>query len=105
LLVVLISLVGIDLGRILRIARLRCRALNFWGVLATFGGILPAGDPDLERVMSTARRQAALSKRVLFLSRTQRVFHLWHVVHRPFSYSFAVLALVHIIVVMMFGIR
>ena len=35
-------------------------------------------------------------KRVLFLSRSQKVFHLWHVVHKPFSYAFAVLALLHI---------
>jgi hypothetical protein len=24
------------------------------------------------------------------------MFHLWHVIHRPFSYSFAILACVHI---------
>ena len=28
--------------------------------------------------------------------RSQKVFHLWHVVHKPFSYAFAVLALLHI---------
>jgi len=44
-----------------------------------------------------------LAKQVLFLSRTQQVFHLWHVVHRPFSYSFVVLALIHIVVVMWLG--
>jgi hypothetical protein len=37
------------------------------------------------------------------LSHAQRVFQLWHVVHKPFSYAFAVLALVHIAVVMMLG--
>jgi hypothetical protein len=25
------------------------------------------------------------------------VFHLWHVVHKPFSYAFAVLAILHIV--------
>ena len=45
---------------------------------------------------SAAAQEAALSKRVLFLSRSQKVFHLWHVVHKPFSYAFAVLALLHI---------
>ena len=43
-----------------------------------------------------AAEEAALSKSVLFLSRSQKVFHLWHVVHKPFSYAFAVLALMHI---------
>jgi hypothetical protein len=31
------------------------------------------------------------------------VFHLWHVIHRPFSYSFALLAVIHIAVVTMMG--
>jgi hypothetical protein len=39
----------------------------------------------------------------LFLSRSEKVFHLWHVIHKPFSYTFAVLALIHITVVMMMG--
>jgi hypothetical protein len=67
--------------------------------------MLPSGNPEVERVIGAARRQAGLSKRILFLSRTHKVFHLWHVVHRPFSYSFAVLAVIHITVVMLFGVR
>ena len=57
----------------------------------------------LERSIATAREEVSLSKRILFLSRSQQVFHLWHVVHKPFSYSFALLALIHIGVVMMMG--
>ena len=45
------------------------------------------------------RKNIQLSKRVLFLDQTQRVFHLWHVIHRPFSYAFAILAIIHIVVV------
>jgi len=40
---------------------------------------------------------------VLFLSRSQKVFHLWHIVHKPFSYAFAVLALLHIGLQFMLG--
>ena len=47
----------------------------------------------LEKAIQTARQEAATAKRVLFLGQSQRVFHLWHVVHRPFSYTFALLAL------------
>ena len=50
----------------------------------------------VEKAIRAAAEEAALSKRVLFLSRSQKVFHLWHVVHKPFSYTFAVLALIHI---------
>ena len=45
------------------------------------------------------RKKALLSRRVVFLDQTQRVFHLWHVIHRPFSYAFAILAIIHIVVV------
>jgi hypothetical protein len=105
LVLVLISMVAIDLQRAFRIARVRWRALSFWGALARFGGLLPSGNPEVERVIGVARRQTGLSKRILFLSRTHNVFHLWHVIHRPFSYSFAVLAVIHITVVMLFGVR
>jgi hypothetical protein len=30
---------------------------------------------------------------------------LWHVVHRPFSYAFAILAIVHISLVLYMGYR
>ncbi|HET7212578.1 MAG TPA: hypothetical protein VFL79_03265 [Terriglobia bacterium] len=95
----------IDSLRVLHIARLRMRVLGLWACLTTLGGLLPSGNPELERVIATARKQAALSKRILFLSRSQQVFHLWHVVHKPFSYSFVLLAALHIIVVMLFGVR
>ncbi|MBZ5561940.1 MAG: hypothetical protein LAP13_05915 [Acidobacteriia bacterium] len=95
----------LDLARLFHSARLRRHALGFWGQMVTLGGILASGNAEAERVLAIARQQAGLSKRILFLSRTQQVFHLWHVIHRPFSYSFAVLALIHIAVVMVFGIR
>lgn len=61
------------------------------------------GRQDLEEVIDSVKRQASLSKKVLFLSKMQELFRLWHVVHRPFSYSFAVLAGIHIAVVLLFG--
>ena len=105
LLGVLATMMFLDLLRFFHIARLRWRALGFWGRLGTLGGTLASGNAEAERVVAMARKQASLSKRVLFLSRTQQVFHLWHVIHRPFSYSFALLALIHIGVVLLIGVR
>jgi hypothetical protein len=59
----------------------------------------------LERALRVAQKQAALSKSILFLSRTQQVFQLWHVVHRPFSYEFAILAILHIGIALFMGYR
>jgi hypothetical protein len=99
----LVWMLALDLARPFRVASLRRRALGFGGVLLSLGGILRSSNHELERVVRTVRRQAALSKRMVFLSRTQQVFQLWHVVHRPFSYAFVVLALMHIATAMLLG--
>ncbi|MBZ5573423.1 MAG: hypothetical protein LAO09_16265 [Acidobacteriia bacterium] len=101
--VALVYMMVLDVGRAFRIAKLRRHALPFGQKFTTLAGFLPTRYADLERAISTAREEAALAKRVVFLSRSQQVFHLWHVVHKPFSYSFAMLALIHIVVVMMMG--
>ena len=59
--------------------------------------MLPGRNLQLEWVIGLARQQAVTSKRNLFLSRAEEIFRMWHVVHRPFSYAFAVLALIHIV--------
>lgn len=93
----------LDMVRPFRVARLRRHALGFGEKVTTLGGLLRTRNLALELAINAARDQAALSKRILFLFRAQRVFQLWHVIHRPFSYSFAVLAVIHIAVVTMMG--
>ena len=61
--------------------------------------------PELEHIVHIARKQAYLSKSMVFFSRTQQVFQLWHVVHRPFSYAFAILAILHIGIALFMGYR
>ena len=91
-----------DLARPFRVAGLRIRVMGVEPALRSFSGMLPK-NPHLEGVIGLARKQALLSRRVIFLSHAERVFKLWHVVHKPFSYAFAVLALVHIVVAMLLG--
>jgi len=98
-------MVWLDMKRPFQISWLRLRAGGFGAWLISLFGILPTSNPQLERAIQTARMQASLSKRVLFLSRTRQVFNLWHVVHRPCSYSFAILAILHIVVVLGMGYR
>jgi hypothetical protein len=99
----IIYMIALDLVRPLRVARLRRRAVGFGQKLLTIGGLRKTRHWELETAIATARDQAKLSKRILFLSRARDVFQLWHVVHRPFSYSFLVLAMLHIVVVMLLG--
>lgn len=101
--IAIVYMMILDVGRVFRAARLRRHALSGMEAFTTLGGLLPTKHRELERAIHTAQQEAALAKRVLFLSRSEKVFHLWHVVHKPFSYTFAVLALVHIGLVMMMG--
>jgi hypothetical protein len=94
--VALVYMMVLDVVRFFGVARLRRHALTFGEALQSVAGFLPTRNRELEKAIQAATEEAALSKRVLFLSRSQKVFHLWHVVHKPFSYAFAVLALLHI---------
>jgi hypothetical protein len=105
MLTALVYMLALDFVRTFRIARLRRRALSLGETISTLGGLRASGNRPLERAIDAAREEAALAKRILFLSRSQQVFHLWHVVHKPFSYSFAILALIHIFVVINLGYR
>jgi hypothetical protein len=95
----------IDLKRPLHVSLLRWQATGFGSWLLSFCGLRPTRERKLEHAIRVARKQAALSKRILFLTRTQQVFHLWHVVHRPFSYAFAILAILHIGIALFMGYR
>lgn len=96
-------MVGSDLARSFRVARLRLRVIGTGATFRSLGGLLPPKNVQFEGVIGLARKQALLSRRIVFLSHAQRVFKWWHVVHRPFSYAFAVLVLIHIFAAMMLG--
>jgi hypothetical protein len=104
------EMITLDLGLPFRAARLRRVTCGFGGQLISIGGLFSTGNEEVEQIIRVVRKNVQLSKRVLFLDQTQRVFHLWHVIHRPFSYAFAILAIIHIVVVsglgfISFGLR
>ncbi len=101
----LARMIWIDIKRPFQLSLLRLQATGFGSWIVSLGGIRRTQDVKLEHAVDVARKQAALSKRILFLSRTQQVFNLWHVVHRPFSYAFAILAIIHIGIALSMGYR
>jgi len=86
-----------------RVWRLRQKMIWSHGRWWSLVGIGRSPNAQLERAISTAREQALLAKKILFLSKSNRMFQLWHVIHRPFSYSFAVLASIHVVLMVMLG--
>ena len=99
----LFQMAWLDIARPFKVWSLRRRASGFGGSLLCLGGVLRTRHIELERIVSLASRQAALSKKILFLAKTHRVFHLWHVIHRPFSLSFAIFVIIHVAVVIALG--
>lgn len=105
MLIALVYMILIDMKRPFLLSLLRLQSTGFLSWVGSLFGFLRTRDAKLEHVIAVAKKQAKLSKRILFLSRTEQVFNLWHVVHRPFSYAFAILALVHIGLVLYMGYR
>ena len=103
LLLSLLYMIAIDMARPFHVAALRRRSLNATDTLLSLGGLLRSRRADLELVIALARSHAALSKRIVFLSKAQSIFRLWHVIHRPFSITFIVFAIIHIGVVFLMG--
>jgi len=101
----LLSMFLIDLKRPFKASVLRLREAGFGPWVFSFFGLFSTRDQKLERAIRLAQKQASLSQSIAFLSRTQRIFQLWHVVHRPFSYAFAILAILHIGIALFMGYR
>jgi len=101
----LLSMFVLDFKGPLRASRARLQRLGVLRWVLSGFGLFFTGDYKLERAIRVAQEQAVLSKRILFLNRTHQVFNLWHVIHRPFSYAFAILALIHIPLALMMGYR
>jgi hypothetical protein len=100
-----LSMFLIDFKRPFRTSLVRLQQAGFGAWVFSLFGLLPTRDQKLERALRVAQKQASLSKSILFLSRTQQVFQFWHVIHRPFSYAFAILAVLHIGIALFMGYR
>ena len=101
----LVWMIAIDIKRPIQVSLLRLRGAGFGAWFGSLFGLFPTRHVNLENAIRVARKQASVSKRALFLSRTKQVFQLWHIVHYPFSYGFAILAMVHIGLVLVMGYR
>jgi hypothetical protein len=99
----LVLMMSCDVKRPFLVARVRRRALSGAQMILTLGGLRPSPEAGLEKVIDLARRRSWIATKISFLAKTHQVFHLWHVVHRPFSYSFAILVCIHVTVAVLMG--
>ena len=101
----LVYMVLIDFKRPFQLSLLRLQVTSLGSWVGSLLGLRSTDDVRLEGAILVARKQAALTKRILFLSRTQKIFNMWHIIHRPFSYAFALLAIIHIGLALSMGYR
>ncbi len=57
------------------------------------------------RLLDLARRKALLERRMLLLERLGRIFHYWHVIHKPFAIIMLAIMIVHVTVALLLGYR
>lgn len=99
----LAAMVALDVMRPFRVAALRRRVIAPQEHVATLWGLRRSRHGELESVLEAVRASAWLRAKIVFLKRAGEIFHLWHVVHKPFSYSFAVIVAAHITLVFLMG--
>jgi hypothetical protein len=59
----------------------------------------------IHHILVLANARLVLARRIAFLERLRRIFHLWHVVHMPFSIIMFVILFIHVGVAIAFGYR
>jgi hypothetical protein len=88
---VVLAMLANDVQRRFQVAALRRRLMH------------STSHVNIEAAVRLARTESWLLAKMALLARTRRLFQLWHVIHRPFSYGFAIFALLHIAVVIWMG--
>ena len=58
---------------------------------------------EISKLMRLARRRSLLHRKRTFLRNAQKMFHYWHMVHRPCTMIMFVIMIVHIVITMIFG--
>jgi hypothetical protein len=59
----------------------------------------------IHHILVLGNARLVLARRIAFLERLRRIFHLWHVIHMPFSIIMFAILLIHVGVAIAFGYR
>ena len=60
---------------------------------------------ERKKIIRITHRKSLLTRRVLLLNHMQRLFHYWHVVHKPFAIIMYVIMVIHIVVAVWTGYK
>jgi hypothetical protein len=89
------------------LADARALVLGAWGARRRAGALvrsLTGVPPHLRRaLLALTREKARLRRRIVLWEATHRLFHHWHVVHKPFAIVMYVFVVVHVAVALYTG--
>jgi len=57
------------------------------------------------QIMILAKKKSLLHRRKIFLNAITGIFHLWHVVHKPFAWIMIIIMLVHVSITVLMGYK
>ncbi len=57
------------------------------------------------KILTITRKKSLLARRILLFNETQRLFHYWHVVHKPFAIIMYAIMVIHIVVAVWTGYK
>ncbi|RMD95537.1 MAG: hypothetical protein D6813_00155 [Calditrichaeota bacterium] len=94
-LLAIFSILKNDLSRPFRVRKLKRQILQ----QTTFS------KKEIHNLIELANQKAILIRKMTLLSSIQPLFHLWHVIHKPFAYIMIIFMLIHVFVTILFGYR
>ncbi len=82
------------------------RPFRFWKLKSFIKRTHPEFPPKaIKRIISFSKRKSLLHRRKVFLGAVTNVFHLWHVVHKPFAWIMFLIMFVHVGITVLMGYR
>lgn len=67
------------------------------------GDTLNISKGEFHLFKKSLRQIVKMDRQIAFWNAAQRLFHYWHVIHKPFAYTMVVIMFIHIIVAVSFG--
>jgi hypothetical protein len=58
---------------------------------------------QLKELVKITRRKALIHRRVILLDKIHKLFHYWHVIHKPFAIIMYLIMIVHVVITVVLG--
>jgi hypothetical protein len=67
--------------------------------------LLGIGKHERLELVTAAKSEITIARRIAFLRTSQKLFHMWHLFHLPFAIAMFVIMIIHVVVTIIFGYK